>query len=56
MSLRSPALVGGFFTTIDTWEAPWEEQPQLIFKGQRLKWGRGSRSPWGVSGAAETPH
>ena len=27
MSLASPALAGGFFTTSATWEAPWKEKP-----------------------------
>ena len=26
MSLATPALAGGFFTTSATWEAPWREK------------------------------
>ena len=38
VSLTSPALAGGFFTTCATWEAPWTKNAPAFKSKQRILW------------------
>ena len=38
VSLTSPALAGGFFTTSATWKAPWTKNAPAFKSKQRILW------------------